>query len=131
MIDETDLCNAYKYGFKIQLLCKKKNKNIHGCKIHWCISDFTRKQANAIHIFKLIFYDEFQLHFPRKTGTAAAIKQRGKKHVVHKIKLLFLSKHPKPTVQMSIISLLSGSHMLCEGKFRQANENRLHSLCWW
>lgn len=55
-----------------------------------------------------------------------------KKYVVHKSKLLFPSKRPKPAVQMSIISLLSGSHMLREGKFRQANENqnRLRSLCW-
>lgn len=58
-------------------------------------------------------------------------KAAKKKYVVHKRKLLFLSKCPEPAVQMSIISLLSGSHMLRDEKFRQANEyqNRLHSLC--
>lgn len=71
--------------------------------------------------------------FPMENWQSPCHKAAKEKYVVHKRKLLFLSKCPKLAVQMSTISLLSGSHMLREGKPLQANENqnRLCSLfCW-
>lgn len=100
----------------------KYRYTVHGCEVQCSISYFTAEQTNPKHIL-LKFHYEFHLHIPWKNHTALTVKQA-------KRNMLFIKESycSFQSLEFNIHNFFCFLEAICQGKFRQDNENQ-NSLC--